>query len=166
MTIKHTLKTILIICGLSIVAACKSSAPTLDPIVMLNYCKEPTTATLENLSKNYGSFINKSRKKGVKQPGIYSDYAVTLVQLGKRAEANSWFNKEMEAFPASRTYVAQLKRMLLPEYVNNNSINVNEASIEDDSEQDAPTKAQTDGNKTSSKKQGNSKSANNKKKSR
>ena len=65
MTIKHTLKTILIICGLSIVAACKSSAPTLDPIVMLNYCKEPTTATLENLSKNYGSFINKSRKKGV-----------------------------------------------------------------------------------------------------
>ena len=166
MTIKHTLKTILIICGLSIATACKSSAPTIDPIVMLNYCKEPTTATLDNLSKNYGSVINKSRKTGVKQPGIYSDYAVTLVQLGKRAEANSWFNKEMEAFPASRTYVAQLKRMLLPEYVNNNSINVNEASVEDNNDQESSTKAQANERNSSSKKQGSSKSANNKKKSR
>ncbi len=166
MTIKHTLKTILIICGLSVAAACKSSAPTIDPIVMLNYCKEPTTATLENLSKSYGSVINKSRKTGVKQPGIYSDYAVTLVQLGKRAEANSWFNKEMEAFPASRTYVVQLKRMLLPEYVDNNSINVNEASVEDDSSQEASTKAQAGKDKASSKKQGGGKSADNKKKSR
>ena len=147
MKIKHTLETIVIIGGLTILAACKSSAPTVDPSVMLNYCKESTNATLESLSKSYGSVINKSRKTGLKQSSIYSDYAVTLVKLGKREEANSWFNKEMEAFPASKHYVMQLKKELIPEYVNDNSIKVNEASVE--TEENSTEVKQQNGNENS-----------------
>ena len=135
MRIKHTLKTLVIISGLTLLAACKASAPTVDPAVMLNYCKETNDVTTENLSKSYGSMINKSRKTGLKESGIYSDYAVTLVKMGKRAEANSWFNKEMEAFPESKGYVLKLKKELIPEYINNNSISVNEASVDGEEEQ-------------------------------
>lgn len=144
MKIKNTLGAFLLIGILCLMAACKSSAPTVDPAAMLNYCKEQNDATTESLSKAYGSVINKSRKTGLKQPGIYSDYAVTLVKQGKRAEANSWFNKEIEAFPASRAYVTNLKRMLIPEYINNNSVNVNEASVEDDSEEPENNKSTDD----------------------
>ena len=103
-------------------SACKSSKPTLDMAAKLAYQKDPSAANLENLSKAYGSFINKTRKSGISQPGIYSDYAVTLVKLDRRAEANTWFNKEMQDFPSSRLYVMQLKRLLIPEYQDNNTI--------------------------------------------
>ena len=50
-----------------------------------------------------------------------------MVKQGKRAEANGWFNKEMEAFPSSRDYVMQLKRKLIPEYQDNNSTSAADA---------------------------------------
>ena len=104
-------------------AACSSSEPMIDPMTMLAYGKEPTDANLENVAKNYGSVINKNRKNGVKQPGIYSDYAVALARQGKNAEANTWFNMEMSAFPSSRMYVMELKKVLIPEYQDDNTIN-------------------------------------------
>ncbi len=120
-----------VITGITVLlAACKGNKAVIDPTVRLAYEKEPTAENMENLSKAYAGFINKNRKTGKKEPGIYSDYAVTLVKLGRRAEANSWFNKEMEAYPSSRQYVMQLKRMLIPEYQNNNSITTDEASME------------------------------------
>lgn len=105
------------------VTACSSSQPVVDPPTLLAYCKDPSGANLENLSKNYATMINKTRKTGLKQPGIYSDYAVTLVKQGRRAEANTWFNKEIAVFVSSKGYVMQLKRTLLPEYINDNTIN-------------------------------------------
>lgn len=113
-------------------SACKSSKPTLDMAAKLAYQKDPSAANLENLSKAYGSFINKTRKSGISQPGIYSDYAVTLVKLDRRAEANTWFNKEMQDFPSSRLYVMQLKRLLIPEYQDNNTIVADSAAVQQD----------------------------------
>lgn len=113
-------------------SACKSSKPTLDMAAKLAYQKDPSAANLENLSKAYGSFINKTRKSGISQPGIYSDYAVTLVKLDRRAEANTWFNKEMQDFPSSRLYVMQLKRLLIPEYQDNNIIVADSAALQQD----------------------------------
>lgn len=113
-------------------SACKSSKPTLDMAAKLAYQKDPSAANLENLSKAYGSFINKTRKSGISQPGIYSDYAVTLVKLDRRAEANTWFNKEMQDFPSSRLYVMQLKRLLIPEYQDNNTIVADSATLQQD----------------------------------
>ena len=130
MRIKNIMKLALITVVASTMLACKGNKAVIDPTVRLAYEKDPTPENLENLSKAYGSYINKCRKTGMKQPGIYSDYAVTLVQQGKRAEANNFFNKEMEAFPSSRPYVMQLKRKLIPEYQNNNSITSESASMD------------------------------------
>lgn len=114
----------------SLMASCGSSATLVDQMALLAYSKEPSQANLETLSKSYGTVINRNRKTGIKQPGVYSDYAVSLVAQGKRAEANNWFNKEMEAFPSSRAYVMQLKRQLIPEYQNDNSVRDMDASVE------------------------------------
>ena len=131
MKTRHLYGIILTIFGIAVLTSCSSSKPTVDATTLLAYCKEPNTANLENLSKNYGTVINKSRKTGMKTPSVYSDYAVTLVKQGKRAEANSWFNREMSDFPSSKGYVMQLKRTLIPEYINDNSITVKEATTEE-----------------------------------
>ncbi|MBQ6238428.1 MAG: DUF4810 domain-containing protein [Bacteroidales bacterium] len=131
---KHSLGIILAGLGMALLAACSSSQPVVDEATMLAYCKEPSEANLDNLSKNYSTIINKSRKTGVKQPGIYSDYAVALVKQGRRAEANTWFNKEMAEFASSKEYVLQLKRTLIPEYANDNSIKADTTAVENASE--------------------------------
>lgn len=107
--------------------SCGGSKEVIDPKAMLAYGKEPNEQNLDVLSKSYGAVINKNRKSGIKTPGVYSDYAVMMVKQGKRAEANGWFNKEMEAFPSSRDYVMQLKRKLIPEYQDNNSTSAADA---------------------------------------
>lgn len=124
----------LIIIGVGLImASCGSSEAMVDSATMLTYGKEPTEQNLENLAKNYGSVINKNRKSGIKRPGIYSDYAVALARQGKHAEANNWFNTEMATFPSSRGYVMQLKKKMIPEYIDDNSISSNSAPETDES---------------------------------
>lgn len=127
MTIRNLLETIAAALILATVASCGGDKSLIDPKAMLAYGKEPSEQNLDALSKSYSATINKNRKKGPANPGIYSDYAVMLVKQGKRAEANGWFNKEMEAFPSSRGYVLQLKRRLIPEYQDNNSTSAADA---------------------------------------
>lgn len=118
----------LVLIGMSLLASCKQEkAVTVDPSIMLTYGKDANEQNLENLAKNYATVINKNRKSGVKQPGLYSDYAVALAKQGKNAEANNWFNKEMAEFPSSRKYVIRLKQELIPEYVNDNTVRNNDA---------------------------------------
>lgn len=126
--LKKIIKTLLIIGFAGMVCACSSSVAVVDPTTLLAYGINPNEQNLENLAKNYGSTINKNRKSGIKTPGLYCDYAVALVKQGKRAEANSWFNKEIEAFPSAREFVMQLKKELIPEYANDNRITTDEAS--------------------------------------
>lgn len=121
MTIKGIIKTIAAGLILATAMSCGGNKAVIDPDIMLAYGKQPNEQNLEALSKNYSTVIGKNRKIKDKDPGIYSDYAVMLVKQGKRAEANGYFNKEMEAFPSSRGYVMQLKRRLIPEYQDDNS---------------------------------------------
>ena len=127
MTLKGIVKTMAAGLIFAISLSCGGSKEVVDPKALLAYGKEPNEQNLEVLSKSYSAVIGKNRKSGVKTPGLYSDYAVTLVKQGKRAEANGWFNKEMEAFPSSRDYVMQLKRRLIPEYQDNNSTSAADA---------------------------------------
>ena len=120
---------------------CGSKKTFTDPTLLLAYNKEPNEQTLDNLAKNYATVINKNRKTGVKQGGLYSDYAVALAKQGKRAEANNWFNKEMAEFPSSRQYVIRLKQELIPEYVNDNTIRNDEAPGEEESSLSPATRA-------------------------
>ncbi|MBP5326951.1 MAG: DUF4810 domain-containing protein [Bacteroidales bacterium] len=120
--IRDNIKKAITICGVALLFSCGGTRYSVDEKVLLEYGKEPNEANTENLSKSYAAVINKSRKTGLKEAGIYSDYAVTLVKQGKRAEANNWFNKEMESFPSSKSYVMQLKRILIPEYQNDNTV--------------------------------------------
>jgi len=87
-----------------------------DPSISLNYLLNPTEDNLNNLSKAYGTAINHNRKSGVKQPGLCSEYAITLALMGNQEEANKWFNKEVADFPASRDYVLALKKVYCPAY--------------------------------------------------
>jgi hypothetical protein len=127
----HLLGFLMITLGIAMLEACSSSQFVVDETILLAYCKEPSQANLENLSKNYGTLINKTRKTGLKQPGIYSDYAVSLVKQGRRAEANSWFNREISEFASSRNYVMQLKRILIPEFINDNNIKIDDTEGSD-----------------------------------
>lgn len=126
MTIKGIIKTMAAGLIFATALSCGGNKQVVDPKAMLAYGKEPNEQTMDVLSKSYSSVISKNRKDGVKQPGIYSDYAVMLVKQGKREEANSWFNKEMETFPSSRSYVMQLKRRLIPEYQDDNTTTISE----------------------------------------
>ena len=119
----------------SLLSSCGASTTMVDPTVRLAYEKEQNDVNSENLAKQYSSTINKNRKTGVKEPGLYCDYAVALVAQGMHAEANSWFNREMEEFPVSKQLVMQLKKELIPEYLNEN-VNVNENKNENKNEND------------------------------
>lgn len=92
-----------------------------DDITMLSYCKEPSEENLSNLTKAYNAAINNNRKKGIKQPGLYADYAVALSKQGRAEEANGWFNNEVNTFPISREYVRELKRQLIPQFLDDTS---------------------------------------------
>lgn len=127
MIIKGLLKTMAAGLLLATIISCGGNKSFIDPKAMLAYGKEPNEQNMEVLSKSYSGVISKNRKSGETSPGVYSDYAVMMVKQGKRAEANGWFNKEMEAYPSSRPYVMQLKRKLIPEYQDNNSTSAADA---------------------------------------
>lgn len=123
---KVKIKTLVFAGVIALIGACTSGQLMLkDPKVMLAYEMEPSPENLDNLAKAYGSLINKNRKTGIRQPGLYADYAVALAQQGKAAEANIWFNNEMDAFPSSKQYVMQLKKQLIPQYLNDTTHNFN-----------------------------------------
>ncbi|MDY5968438.1 MAG: DUF4810 domain-containing protein, partial [Bacteroidales bacterium] len=85
---------------------------TSDPTILLNYQKDPSHETLDALNKSYLNTINQNRKTGRIEPGLYSDYAVTLYLLGKPEAATSWFNKEVATFPYTAEYIRQLREDL------------------------------------------------------
>lgn len=87
-----------------------------DPTLLLTYQKSPTPENLENLSKAYSTQINRNRKEGIVQPGLFCDYAVTLAKLGRMDEANQWFNQEMATFPNASSYVKKIQMSLSNEY--------------------------------------------------
>ncbi len=104
---------------MALLASCGSGEYLVkDPNVMLSYLKEPSDANLDNLVKSYSSTINKNRRSKATQPGLFADYGVAMAHQGKDAEANVWLNKEMDAYPATRPYVMQLKRQLVPQFLN------------------------------------------------
>lgn len=121
---KNAIKSLLVATGLALLTACGSSEYLVkDPLVMLEYGKSPDEVSLENLTKAYSSAINKNRKANITEPGLFADYACALALQGRAQEANVYFNKEMEAYPSSRNYVLQLKKKLIPQFLNSNEIN-------------------------------------------
>lgn len=132
---KTVLYTLLGLFSLATLTGCKNTQTmTTDPTISLAYLMNSSTESLNNLSKAYGTTINRTRKSKYKQPGLCSDYAVTLALLGNHAEANKWFNKEVADFPSSRPYVLQLKKQLIPELMNDNT----QASDDDIVVEEAP----------------------------
>jgi len=146
MSIRKSLYCLLVISATLLVAGCGSRQYLVsDPTLILNYLKDSSSENLSNLSKAYGTAINRNRKKDVKQPGLFADYAVTLALQGKASEANQWFNKEIETFPSSRSYVMQLKEQLIPQYLNDNTVTSSEAAV---SEEPAGDEAAAEGDGT------------------
>lgn len=106
-----------------LLVGCSSSDYVLkDPTLKIKYQMDPSMANLLNLSKAYGSTISHNRMADTTMPGLYADYAVSLALLGKRAEANRWFNQEMLLYPYAEPWIQQLKVQLIPEYADNQYI--------------------------------------------
>lgn len=119
MNIAATVKTAIFATLGLLLAGCGSTEYLVkDPLVMLEYGKNPSEENLDNLLKAYNAAINKNRKAHVEVQGLYSDYACALALSGRATEANVWFNKEMETFPTSKAYVMQLKKQLIPQFLN------------------------------------------------
>lgn len=106
-----------------VTTGCKSSQTMVNnPSVTLDYLLEPSQDNITNLSKAYSQTINRNRRKEITQPGLFSDYAVTLALLNQPSESNKWFNKEIATYPSSRPYIQQLKVMLIPEYAGDTTL--------------------------------------------
>lgn len=97
--------------------------------LLLEYQLHPNNANLIELSKAYASNLNINKNLGVVQPGVFTEYAITLVMLGHRAEANKMFNNEVSAYPSSAQYVRQLKLDLIPEFVTDTIADMSVAHI-------------------------------------
>ena len=111
-------KTLLALLGCALLAGCANQHYLNNSSqILLEYQQHPTNHNLIELSKSYAAAINNNRAMGVVEPGLFADYAVTLVKLGHRAEANKMFNNEVKTYPSSEKYVRQLKLHLLPEFV-------------------------------------------------
>lgn len=87
-----------------------------DEALLLAYQTDTTPVGLINLSKAYGEAVKNNDKDGIKQPGLYSDYATSLAMLGMREESNKWFNREMITYPSSARYINCIKLQLIPEF--------------------------------------------------
>lgn len=112
------IKTVLALLGCALLAGCANQHYLNNSSqILLEYQQRPTNHNLIELSKAYAAAINNNKAMGVVEPGLFADYAVTLVKLGHRAEANKMFNNEVKTYPSSAKYVRQLKLHLLPEFV-------------------------------------------------
>lgn len=100
--------------------------------LLVKYLNDDSQANLVNLSKNYGSRLSRVVREGVPEPGECADYAVTLALLNHAAEANTWFNLEVNYHPSAAQYVEQLKLDLIPQYASDNSTDAREAHFADE----------------------------------
>lgn len=87
-----------------------------DQSLLLAYQTDTTPVALVNLSRAYGETIKSNDKEGIRQPGLYADYATSLALLGYREAANRWFNREMIVYNNSARYINNIKLQLIPEY--------------------------------------------------
>ncbi len=116
--------------ALCLLSACSGPKPMVqDNSLQLAYLKDPSTENLEALSKAYATTINRSRKSKTQYPGLYADYAVTLVLLGNINEANKWFNNEVAAFPNSSSYINEIKRQIIPSLATDNTVSSEDETI-------------------------------------
>ncbi len=77
-------------------------------------------ADIKNISKSYQAIVGEKelkRKKGAVEqqripPGACADYAYILYQQKDTAGAIFWFQREMELYPESHTYIVKLKQEL------------------------------------------------------
>lgn len=107
---------VMVICFLSATISCSHQKSVIqDPRMLLDYNLMPNDSTLAHLSDDYRTTIDKVKKRDSVKAGVYADYAVTLALAMRFDEADTFFDKEMAAYPESRQYVTFLKdRMTSP----------------------------------------------------
>lgn len=111
--IKNTLRLGLAACFLLAVMSCSHDKSLVqDPRMMLDYSLSPNDSTLASLSDDYRNTIDKVKKNDSVKAGIYADYAVSLALAMRFDEADTFFDKEMAAYPESQTYVMFLKERM------------------------------------------------------
>ena len=113
MSRRFVLPSLVVACVWCLVGCQSSQSLVSSPVTLLAYQNEPSEKTLDELSKSYYNTITNNRKEGRNQPGLYSEYAATLVLLGRTKEAEEWFNKEIATYPNAAGYVMQLRKDLL-----------------------------------------------------
>ncbi len=102
--------TALALCFLGVIWSCSQQKSLIqDPRLMLDYTLTPNDSTLIHLSDDYRNTIEKVGKRDSVKSGIYADYAVSLALAMRFDEADTFFDKEMAAYPESKQYVMFLK---------------------------------------------------------
>ncbi len=75
---------------------------------------------IKNIQKSYQSIVGEKELKKKKSnittqrvpPGACADYAYILYQQGDTAGSNFWFQREIELYPESQTYIVKLRQEL------------------------------------------------------
>ena len=102
-----------VMCLLGILISCSHEKSIVqNPRLLLDYNLSPTDSTLTSLSEDYRKAIEKMKKQESVKPGVYADYAVSLALALRFDEADTFFDKEMVAYPESQQYVTFLKERM------------------------------------------------------
>lgn len=76
---------------------------------LYNLKKEPTSETRAEHIKEINSIIIKSNELNLKvPPGLYAELGMYLLNDGKKAKADEYFNLELKTYPESKKMVSQI----------------------------------------------------------
>ncbi|MCR4660014.1 MAG: DUF4810 domain-containing protein [Bacteroidales bacterium] len=118
---RTTLITALLLSAI-LLAGCSGQYRAVSHAALLDWHEAQTYQNLRQLAEAYALTINAAEKADTIHPGLLADYGVAMAMLGEEEEANRAFNREISAFPQSRTYVEALKRRYVPDFINDHSV--------------------------------------------
>ena len=105
--------TAFVVCFFCIIMSCSHQKSIVqDPRMLFDYSLSPNDSTLAHLSEDYRLTIEKVKSDDSVKSGIYADYAVSLALAMRFDEADTFFDKEMAAYPESKQYVMFLKERM------------------------------------------------------
>lgn len=75
--------------------------------------KNPSSETRATHMEELNSIITESNERNLKvPPGLYAELGMYLLNDGKKAKANEYFNLELKTYPESKTMISQILKKI------------------------------------------------------
>lgn len=118
-----TVKVLMMAMGLCLMAACSGRYAGMPRAEVLGYQTYSTYGHLYDMAYAYAEAINAAVDADTLHPGMLADYGVALALMGHDGEACRMLNAEAQAFPQSRQMVYRIKQHMIPEMLDDTTVN-------------------------------------------